>query len=437
MQPVLPHINTVHQHLSLRRVIKARDQLDQRGLSAPGLPHNRNGLSRLGRKADMMQHRAVLVGKADIPELNPSAQTRRWCIRRISRGFPGLACFRRYGYIRRHSRLNRMQRIHDRRLGVIDLHHFFRCCRKALKLVHNTAQIAHRVGKRPGETGKSHILPHRKLVVNQENTADKEQYDRQKICKSFHIRIKVQPDKRRFLIRFRILPVTLIKFFLLILFPGKCLDHAVAGNILLGRRIHQRQFFAQQSMHRRHAVAEAYNDNENKRSNRQQRKRQPPVHIEKIHRCREHQRKTLDNHAQHPGDHVAHRVQVARQTRHQIARAVIIIKFHVLVLNFRKQKIADAIQHPLRNMLKIDAGRIYDDSAQKRHQHHPHDQPDQQISSGGQIFCRLIAGQEEIHNLFRKNRHRQLQDIVKDRAENAQHIHGAIPLHILPQPLHF
>ena len=133
---------------------------------------------------------------------------------------------------------------------------------------------------------------------------------------------------------------------------------------------------------------------------------------------------------------MAHRVKIARQACHQIARAVIVIKLHVLMLNLRKQKISNAVEHILRYALKIDAGRIHDNSTQKCYQYHPHNQFDEQFLVGGQIFCRLLAGQEQIHNLFRKDRHRKLQNIVENRPQNAQNIQGAVSLHVLPQPAH-
>ena len=90
-------------------------------------------------------------------------------------------------------------------------------------------------------------------------------------------------------------------------------------------------------------------------------------------------------------------VKIARQACHQIARAVIVIKLHVLMLNLRKQKISNAVEHILRYALKIDAGRIHDNSTQKCYQYHPHNQFDDcreffaDVCGGGVFFLYGLA----------------------------------------------
>ena len=85
-------------------------------------------------------------------------------------------------------------------------------------------------------------------------------------------------------------------------------------------------------------------------------------------------------------------------------------------------------------MLHIHTGQIHHQSSQKRQRHHGDDELIEQRTPVCQIRRRVLSCQEQIDNLLRDDRNRQLHDIVHDCPENSEHIHCPVALHVLPEP---
>ena len=241
VQRIILHRHTVDQDLPAAHFVEARDQIDQRRLAASGLTHDRHRLLRLDRKGNIIEHRhiAVFITERYIAELDLSVE------------MPFL--FDTSGIIM------------DLRLRIIDLHDLIAGCLKTLQFVHDISHHAHRVCDGPDQTGDSHVLTHRHLTPDQENTADRQHHDRQKIHKDLDHRLRTHPHHCGFHIGIAVLLIGFVKFILFKVFADKCLDYTVAGNIFLGDGVHLRKFLTQFCMHRRNTFAEEIDRNKYQR----------------------------------------------------------------------------------------------------------------------------------------------------------------------------
>ena len=111
--------DAVDENLAVRSVVEPRDQVDQSGLARAAGPHDADHLARLHLEADLVEDaREPVVGKADIAELHRPLQ------------FP---------------RVDRVLIVDHVRLGVQDLEDPLGRGGRALQLLGDHAQLAHRL----------------------------------------------------------------------------------------------------------------------------------------------------------------------------------------------------------------------------------------------------------------------------------------------------
>ena len=107
----LADVHAVHQQRPAGHVVEARDQVDQRGLAAAGRAHDGGRLAGLGGERDVVQHRLLRAGVAelDVAELDRAGDRRAGRARAVAvRGHDG-----RHGH--------RLQGVLDARLDGQDL----------------------------------------------------------------------------------------------------------------------------------------------------------------------------------------------------------------------------------------------------------------------------------------------------------------------------
>ena len=270
----------------------------------------------------------------------------------------------------------------DFRLGIVKLHNLSGCGGETLKLVHDISHLTHRVGDGPDQAGESHIFAHCELAFDEENAAHTQHDEGHQVGDGLHIGEKFQPDHSGSLVCLAEIPVGFVEFFNLIIFPGESLHHAVSGDVLLGAGVHLGKFFTEQCVHGCHFIPEQVDDPENEGGNHQQAEGHFPVGIEEKDGSRREEGEGLDDHADDPGHHMADRIQVSRESRHEIAGAVGAVKGHILALNFVIEVVPDPVKDGLGHMLVDHADAVDDDTAKEREEHHRKDELVKKIPVG-------------------------------------------------------
>ena len=69
-----------------------------------------------------------------------------------------------------------------------------------LEVIDERTDISHRVGKRPDKSAERNIYAHCNSAVDDEDTADDEQYNRKSLRKRFNIREEREPSESRVLV---------------------------------------------------------------------------------------------------------------------------------------------------------------------------------------------------------------------------------------------
>ena len=322
------------------------------------------------------------------------------------------------------------------RLRVVYLDYLHGGSHKTLKVVDVHTQVSYGVRYSPDKSRDSYVLAHSKAALYKEDTAAQQHHYRKHVRQRFHIRRIFQPHQRSFLVCFRILAVRLAEFLYLEIFARECFYNAVARDILLRVGIQLREFFAQLNVNGAGYFFEHNRYHEDKGRYREEHQRHLPVYDKEIHHRGGEERERFHNALEYPRYRVANHIEVARQAGHKVARAVLIVKIHILPLNALKKAVAYLVYHALRRYFVGHVAGILADRAQQRKAYHAHQQHYKAVLIRLQIRGGVFARDVCIYYLRAEIRRCEIQRVASEREHQRRDVYFPIPFQIVPQPLY-
>ncbi|MNI17254.1 hypothetical protein D3C73_706190 [compost metagenome] len=149
--------------------------------------------------------------------------------------------------------------------GVIDFDDLGQAGKKALNVVDNDPDVAHRVRYSPDQGRKGCEFTKGDPAVHQVQPARQHQNNVEGLSEGFEIRKVIKPHKCGFFIRCRVVDVLFHEFLDFVRFAGKSLDHPVAGNVLLCGCIELGQPLAEIHIHGADMLGKYVGHDKNKR----------------------------------------------------------------------------------------------------------------------------------------------------------------------------
>ena len=176
------------------------------------------------------------------------------------------------------SRIFRLIPVGNGRLRIENLNDHLARSKKALNIIDQHTKVAQRIGQRPGQGRKRQDFACCQFSLNHKNSAYKKSRYGERLGKQIDKRMKFNADICRFQIHLAVIFILLLELLVLILLPGKRLDHPVAFNVLLCYGIQTGKLLPQHHKHGMNNSGEKACDKQNEGRNGCKAKHQLYVH---------------------------------------------------------------------------------------------------------------------------------------------------------------
>ena len=321
-QRPIARVDAVDEDAPARRVVEARDHVDERRFAGAGLAEDAEARAGRDREVDVGQDRRLrVVGEREVDVFEADRAVdmvghRRHARRRTfgdgRNGRNGRAIV--VGGLRLPDARRRREQTADLDAGGVE----------ALPVVDEPAGLADRGVDHPQIRVEGDEAAERHVALEHEEAAERDRDQLQREAEAVEPRHIAARVARHVHVALHVVVVAFVELLRLVVLADEGLDDAVAFDVLLDHRIHRCERIADREEQRLRMLRQLAREHEQERRDAGERQREPPVDRRHHDERTDEHDDAVDRLIAHPAEQMADRVGVRRHAAHDVAGARVV-----------------------------------------------------------------------------------------------------------------